>query len=58
VDLPEARLGSTSLGSLNAFVLDSPAEGTPGFDGLLGVRSLGLTRLAFDFERQTISWTK
>jgi len=58
VNLPEARLGSTPLGSLNAFVLDSAGEGNPGFDGLLRVRSLGLTRLAFDFERQTISWTK
>lgn len=58
VNLPEARLGSTPLGSLNAFLLDSPAQGAPGFDGLLGVRSLGLTRLAFDFERQTISWER
>jgi len=58
VSLPEARLGSTPLGPLNAFLLDSPSQGTPGFDGLLGVRSLILTRLVFDFERQTISWER
>jgi predicted aspartyl protease len=56
VNLPEARLGSTPLGPLDAFLLDSPGQGTLGFDGLLGVRSLGLTRLSFDFERQTICW--
>lgn len=56
VQLPEARLGTGILGTLNAVLLDNPARGNLGFDGLLGVRSLGLTRLAFDFERQTISW--
>lgn len=56
VQLPEARLDNNNLGTLTAFLLDNPPQGNPGFDGLLGVRSLGLTRLAFDFERQTISW--
>lgn len=56
VQLPEARLGTINLGALDALLLDSPGRGNLGFDGLLGVRSLGLTRLAFDFERQTISW--
>jgi predicted aspartyl protease len=56
--LSEARLGNTDLETLNAFLLDAPAQNVPGFDGLLGVRSLGLTRLSFDFERQTISWQK
>ncbi len=56
VQLPEARLGTNDLGVLNAFLLDDPEQANLGFDGSLGVRSLGLTRLAFDFERQTISW--
>jgi len=56
--LSEARLGNTHLETLNAFLLDAPPQNVPGFDGLLGVRSLGLTRLSFDFERQTISWEK
>ncbi len=56
VNLPEVRLGSTDLGNLSAFLVDAPGQGSPGFDGLLGVRSLGLTRLVFDFERQTMSW--
>lgn len=56
VQLPEARLGTTELGTLNAFLLESQSGGNPGFDGLLGIRSLGVTRVAFDFERQTISW--
>lgn len=54
--LTEARLGTNDLGTLNAYLLDNPEPGNLGFDGSLGVRSLGLTRLAFDFERQTISW--
>jgi predicted aspartyl protease len=58
VQLPAARLGNTDLETLTAFLLDAPAQNVPGFDGLLGVRSLGLTRLSFDFERQTISWER
>jgi predicted aspartyl protease len=56
VNLPEARLGSTPLGPLNAFLLESPGKGSPGFDGSLGVRLLVVKRLSFDFERQTLSW--
>jgi len=56
--LSGARLGNSDFETLNALLLDAPAQNVPGFDGLLGVRSLGLTSLSFDFERQTISWQK
>jgi predicted aspartyl protease len=56
VQLKEVRLGSNDFPTLEAFLLDNSGGDMPGFDGLLGVRSLGLTRLSFDFARQTISW--
>jgi predicted aspartyl protease len=56
VQLKEVRLGSNDFPTLEAFLLDDSGGDLPGFDGLLGVRSLGVTRLGFDFARQTISW--
>lgn len=56
VQLKEVRLGSKDFPTLEAFLLDNSGGDLPGFDGMLGVRSLGLTRLGFDFARQTISW--
>jgi predicted aspartyl protease len=58
VELAEARLGRTDIGSLNAFILDVAADSVPGFDGLLGLASLGARRVSFDFARHTISWEK
>ena len=34
---------------------DSPEAGTP-FDGLLGIRALGVHRVSFDWEKSTMSW--
>lgn len=56
VQLKGVRLGSKYFPTLEAFLVDNSGGDFPGFDGLLGVRSLGLTRLGFDFARQTISW--
>ena len=56
VQLKEVRLGGNDFHALEAFLLDNSGKDTAGLDGLLGVRSLGLTRLGFDFARQTISW--
>jgi len=58
VRLPAARLGTTDLGNQKAYLLATSAQAAPNFDGLLGVTALGLKRLAFDFDRQTISWQK
>lgn len=56
VQLKEVRLGRSDFPTLQAFLLENSGGDLPGFDGLLGVRSLGLTRLGFDFARQMISW--
>ncbi|MGD0921694.1 MAG: retropepsin-like aspartic protease [Terriglobia bacterium] len=58
VRLPTARLGTTDLGNQKAYLLATSAQALPNFDGLLGVTALGVKRLAFDFDRQTISWQK
>jgi predicted aspartyl protease len=58
VQLPAARLGASDLGNQKAYLLATSAQAVPDFDGLLGVAALGLKRLAFDFDRQTISWQK
>jgi hypothetical protein len=58
LQLPEARLGTTDLGNQKAFLLATSARAVPNFDGLLGVTALGVTRLAFDFDRRAISWQK
>jgi predicted aspartyl protease len=58
VRLPAARLGTTDLGNQKAYLLATSAQALPNFDGLLGVTALGVKRLAFDFDRQTISWER
>ena len=56
VQLRKVRLGTNDFPTLEAFLLDNSGGDLAGLDGLLGVRSLGLTRLSFDFAKQTISW--
>lgn len=56
VELAESRLGGKDLGTLHASVLEVAAGSVPGFDGLLGVASLGAKSLSFDFQRHLISW--
>jgi hypothetical protein len=58
LQLPGARLGTTDLGNQKAYLLVTSAQALPNFDGLLGVTALGVKRLAFDFDRQTISWER
>jgi predicted aspartyl protease len=58
VRLPAARLGTTDLGSQKAYLLAASPQAVPNFDGLLGVTALGVKRLAFDFDRQAISWER
>jgi predicted aspartyl protease len=58
VRLPAARLGTTDLGNQKAYLLAASPQAVPNFDGLLGVTGLGVKRLAFDFDRQTISWER
>jgi len=55
VQLKEVRLGSNDFPSLEAFLLEKSREDLP-IDGLLGVRSLALSRVGFDFAKRTVSW--
>jgi len=58
VQLAEARLGRREMGSLTAYFMDALADARVDFDGLLGITSLGFTRVAFDFKHQTIDLGK
>jgi hypothetical protein len=51
-----ARLGSAELAGQQAVLMDGEAPGSVNLDGLLGVTSLGVKRIAFDFEYDTIRW--
>ena len=54
--LHKVRVGEESLREMQAFVLNNTGQADPGFDGLLGVRALGTSEIAFDFEENRISW--
>ncbi|MFB3922729.1 MAG: pepsin/retropepsin-like aspartic protease family protein [Terriglobia bacterium] len=58
VSLPATRLGNDELGSVTGFLMETLPAGLPGFDGLLGVTSLGARRVNFDFGTRTIRWEK
>jgi predicted aspartyl protease len=58
VELAEVRLGQSELGNLNAYILDVPGASVPGFDGLLGITSLGVKRVWFDFRRSLMGWER
>ena len=54
--LQRVRVGGESIHDVEAYVLDNAGQGDPGFDGLLGIRALDVTEVAFDFERKQLSW--
>ena len=56
LELPDARLGSTDLATQKAVLMDSQAPASVDLDGLLGVTSLALRRITFDFEHNTRHW--
>ena len=56
LELPGARLGSIDLATPEAVLMDGQAPASVDLDGLLGVASLGLRRITFDFEHNTIRW--
>lgn len=49
------RLGGMDFVQQKAFVVDDQEDGGGDFDGLLGVSILGLTQIAFDFQRHVFS---
>ena len=56
LELAGARLGSADLATQKAVLMDGQAPASVDLDGLLGVTSLGVRRITFDFEHNTIRW--
>lgn len=56
VPLQAVRIGSAEWKELTAVVIDNPRPER--WDAVLGVGSLGLKRIYFDFERRILSWEK
>jgi len=56
VVLPPIYLGDQELANPRAFLMDAPTDEPFGIDGLLGVASLGVRSLSFDFERHRMTW--
>lgn len=57
--LPSSSLGQTKWKLLTAYLLDTPTDGYPSdIDGVLGVLSLGVKRIRFDFEHNALSWDR
>jgi len=58
VVLPDASLGAIRLHAQRAGLMEGQAPTSVDLDGLLGVRSLGVRRLGFDFEHKTMTWAR
>jgi predicted aspartyl protease len=52
------RLGATDFGVQKGLEADGNANCGRSFDGVVGIRSLGLKSVAFDFEHRSLSWTR
>ncbi len=58
VRLEKVQIGPSTWGGVNVFVLDTPQGPDSKADGVLGPVALGLERIYFDFEANTLSWEK
>ena len=58
VVLPYATLGTMRLDAQKAALMEGQAPASVDIDGLLGVRSLGVRRLGFDFQHKTLTWAR
>jgi predicted aspartyl protease len=54
VDLPYVRIGTQRIGPVRAYATHVANGSMPGYDGLLGVRGLGVNLLVLDFESRTV----
>ncbi len=58
VQIPPFKLGGEEFGKLKALLIKCPDRQAPAFDGLLGLTSLELARVYFDFNRQMLSYQR
>jgi predicted aspartyl protease len=56
--LPRVRLGTTDFGPQKGLLVDRNANCGRSFDGVVGIRRLGLEWVAFDFEHRSFSWKR
>lgn len=56
ITVPQVRLGASDFGAEKSFLLNDHADCRRSINGVLGVRSLGLKWIAFDFERRRFGW--
>jgi predicted aspartyl protease len=54
----DVRMGTVGLGQQAGFVVDDQKDSGRDFDGLLSLRALGLTEVAFDFQHGTLGWSR
>ena len=56
VRISEISLGKQAIGLQAAFVVDDQKYEGDNFDGVLGIRGLRFSKIAFDFEHRMSSW--
>jgi predicted aspartyl protease len=56
--LPSVRLGTTDFGPQKVLSVDDDANCGRPFDGVVGIKGLGLKWVAFDFEHRSFGWKR
>jgi Aspartyl protease len=56
IQIPRVYLGREAIGAQMAFIVDDRKDEGDNFDGVLGVKALHFSKIAFDFEHRRFSW--
>jgi hypothetical protein len=56
VQIPNFYLGPESIGTQVAFIVEDRKDEGDNFDGVLGVKAMRFSKVAFDFEHRRFSW--